>query len=514
MEKTEKLHKYLIPGLDYLIGNPDALTPTANTKLKAEYMIIPDHYTRRCGQFRDELSTRGEAAKILVETFAHSSGTMYTTKQNEYECENGMKIIFQKEIADAESLIPDPEKHGTTSENFWKRIFKWIYLLMNNQQDKLNTSDYTVLAAKWFIENAPFEDRDDLAILTGDNMLVTTAYRNNIDVAHVNPDVYYGRRALHLTEVAMDIWCKKGYLTQEFFEKEYPDEPPLSPNEFVLFEPNDNLETTRENFCYYIGRFHKFIQKDEDGVEQEIWAIRRIHYIEKLPKFIQLRTPGQAMFAEALLAPPDEIPIVICPSTFGTGKTFLATAIGAQLTIFNKQPTYESIFVCPRDSELGKEIGYLPGSETDKTIAKAMPILDNFESYLKLRKDKEKDGKTKTRAQLKKDATSYREEYFEFVSVVNMGGRSLTDRFIIYDEAQELERFQINQLMKRIGENSKLVIMGDPMQIYNRHLNKHSNGLSYAATKMRGSEYAAIISMLPSEITRSVAAMEIAKMLD
>ena len=67
--------------------------------------------------------------------------------------------------------------------------------------------------------------------------------------------------------------------------------------------------------------------------------------------------------------------------------------------------------------------------------------------------------------------------------------------------------------MRREADGSKMIIMGDPEQIYNRHLSKNSNGLSYAANKMRGSEYAAIITMHKGEITRSKASREIAKYL-
>lgn len=465
-------HRNLIPGLDALIGDPDILNPTALTKLKANTMIIPAHYIDRCRQFRDELSNRGEAATHLIHSFARILETIHQNDGNEYICDNGMHIIFQKEL------------DGKAK----------------------STAETTVMAARWFIEHSGREDADDVAILTGDNTLVALASLESVDVAHVNPESYTGRRKIKLTADAMNIWCRRGYLTLEEWNRNYPEEKALNPNEFVEFEYDDEFVTEKRHFTYYIGRFHKV--ETEKGEEQ---AIEQIHYIHSLPKFINLRTVGQAMFAEALLAPVEEIPIVICPSTFGTGKTFLATNIGAQLTIFEKKPRYEGIFICPRDSELGKEIGFLPGSEADKTIAKAMPIVDNFETYLKLRKDKEKGGETKSRAQIKKDIKGYLDDYFEFVSVINMGGRSISDKWIIYDEAQELERFQINQLMKRVGDGSKLIIIGDPEQIFNRHLNKQSNGLSYAATKMRGSEYAAIISMTNNEITRSKAAQEIAK---
>lgn len=467
-------HKNIIPGLDALIGDPDILTPTALTKLKANTLIIPTHYVDRCREFRDELSNRGEAATQLIRSFAKISESIHQSKGNEFICANGMHIIFQKELN-------GPAK---------------------------STAETTVMAARWFIDASGRPDAEDVAILTGDNTLVTLASLEDVDVAHINPDTYTGRRKVKLTEEAMLAWCRKSYITLAEWNRNYPDEKALNPNEFVEFEYDEDLETEHRHFTYYIGRFHKV--ETENGEEQ---VIEQIHYIHGLPKFIELRTAGQAMFAEALLAPVEEIPIVICPSTFGTGKTFLATNIGAQLVIFEKKPRYEGIFICPRDSELGKEIGFLPGDETAKTIAKAMPIVDNFESYLKLRKDKDKGGEIKSRAQIKKDVRNYLDEYFEFVSVINMGGRSISNQWIIYDEAQELERFQINQLMKRAGDGSKLIITGDPEQIFNRHLNKQSNGLSYAATKMRGSEYAAIISMFDTEITRSKAAQEIARFI-
>lgn len=470
----KEFHSNIIPGLDALIGDPDILAPTALTKLKANTMIIPAHYIDRCREFRDELSNRGEAATQLIRSFARILESIHQGGGNEYTCANGMKILFQKEL----------------------------------DGNAKSTAETTVMAARWFIDHSGRKDAEDVAILTGDNTLVALASLEDVDVAHINPDVYTGRRKIKLTEEAMLAWCRKSYLTLAEWNRNYPDEKALNPNEFIEFEYDENLETENRHFTYYIGRFRKV--QSENGEEQ---VIQQIHYIHALPKFIELRTAGQAMFAEALLAPVEEIPIVICPSTFGTGKTFLATSIGAQLAIFEKKPRYEGIFICPRDSELGKEIGFLPGDEAAKTIAKAMPIVDNFESYLRLRKDKDKGGEVKSRSQIKKDVKNYLDEYFEFVSVINMGGRSISNQWIIYDEAQELERFQINQLMKRVGDGSKLIITGDPEQIFNRHLNKQSNGLSYAATKMRGSEYAAIISMHDSEITRSKAAQEIAKFI-
>ena len=143
-----------------------------------------------------------------------------------------------------------------------------------------------------------------------------------------------------------------------------------------------------------------------------------------------------------------------------------------------------------------------------------MPIIDNVRAYIKSKGDRKKGNAEMTAQDIDKRVELTIEQNFEFVSIINMGGRSISDCWIIYDESQDMERFQINQLMKRIGDGSKMVITGDPNQVYNKHMNYHSNGLMYAATKMAGSPYAAVVTMTEEEITRSEAAREIARCLD
>ena len=94
-----KRHRYIIPGLDALIGDPEILEPTAETKKKAELMIIPAHYIERCRQFRDELSNRGEAAQKLIASFAKILEQIHLSDGKEFICANGMRIIFQTELS-------------------------------------------------------------------------------------------------------------------------------------------------------------------------------------------------------------------------------------------------------------------------------------------------------------------------------------------------------------------------------------------------------------------------------
>lgn len=95
-----------------------------------------------------------------------------------------------------------------------------------------------------------------------------------------------------------------------------------------------------------------------------------------------------------------------------------------------------------------------------------------------------------------------------------MGGRSLSNTFIVLDEFQDTERHQAKALLSRIGEGSKIVVLGDPTQITNPHINRTSNGLSYSASRLAGKPEAAIITLNKGEIIRSSAARAIAKYFD
>ena len=115
---------------------------------------------------------------------------------------------------------------------------------------------------------------------------------------------------------------------------------------------------------------------------------------------------------------------------------------------------------------------------------------------------------------IKATAEDYRERYFEFEPVIYMGGRSIENSFMVFDEFQDMERGQARALLSRIGNNSKIVVMGDPHQTSNPHLNRTSNGLSYSASKLAGDPMAAVISFDETgEIVRSDAAKHIAERL-
>ncbi len=480
MAERKDFHPILIPALDALIGNPELITPTTHSKLKANDLLIPTQYIDRIHEFHKEKSSRGESAnKLLEDSHYILEAIHYSNDSDTYTCANGMRIHF---ICNEELELIDTNGRPSSTAH------------------ALATAQY---AQKEY-------GKDEIAILTGDNYMASKALLSDIDVAHVNPYTYTGRRKLILPEKYYTDWFTHRCLSAESFAEAFPDQKPLLINEFVEFEVDANLASS--TYGYSIGSITQLIGRFEYDERSEMSTLRRLHYVDNLPNYIQPRSAGQAMLAEALMAPADEIPIVICPAIFGTGKTYLATSIGLT-KVTGKEPDQDRIFVVPRDAELGKPIGFLPGDEREKTIAKAMPIIDNVRAYVK-NKEGHKKGNAKVADNINERVVSLLEKYFEFASIINMGGRSLSNSWIIYDEAQDMERFQINQLMKRIGDGSKMIITGDPNQVNNKHMNYYSNGLMYAATKMAGSPYAAVVSMFESEITRSKAAREIARRLD
>ena len=492
LQKIEKkYHKYLMPGLDVLIGDPDLLTPEKSTKKKCDILLIPAFYIDRVMRFRAEISNRGEAAAILMRAFSVILEHIHESDGEVYTCENGMQIVF-------------------------------VGILKSYPNE--STARHTVRTAQAFLFGHDHSDLEggiqmsiqvsDFAILTGDDGLSAEASFAGIDVAHVNPEVYTGRRTVKMKDKMLTQWNNNSFIPLKDFKKLYPKEKTVQPNEFVYFELTET-QALSTGLPYEKGKlpsyFTKYIGRCECIGDE--WCIQQIRYIDDLPPYIRPKTVGQAILLESLLAPVEQIPLIICNGTFGTGKTFLSVAVALLMTKYNKNPRYDQIFVCPRDPHLGEEIGYVKGDETEKTMTRAKPIIDSITNFLKLRGNAEKNGEKKGYAQIQKDVEQILEQYFTFTPLINMGGRSLTNCFVIYDEAQDFERYQAFQLLKRIGDGSKVILCGDNSQVTNPHLNKHSNGLASAASKMEGSRYAVVINIFDWEVVRSAIAIELARRL-
>jgi len=182
----------------------------------------------------------------------------------------------------------------------------------------------------------------------------------------------------------------------------------------------------------------------------------------------------------------------------GTGKTLIALAAGLDQVV--EQNNYKRLIVSRPVSPLGKDIGYLPGSKSDKFNPWMQPIFDNMEILLSNRNEKEDNENGKIFGKKQPVLEDYLDfGFIELEPLTYIRGRSLPDQFIIVDEAQNLTPHEMKTIITRAGEGTKIVLTGDPYQIDIPYLDSESNGLSIAVEKLKKEEIVGHITLTKGE---------------
>lgn len=170
---------------------------------------------------------------------------------------------------------------------------------------------------------------------------------------------------------------------------------------------------------------------------------RNVEYIIKTPKKSVIpRSEKQKNYIRAL----KESDIVISAGPAGTGKTFLAVAVALTMLLDKK---IERIILSRPAVEAGERLGFLPGDMREKVDPYLRPLYDSLYDLLDFEKIQKK----------------IEVGDIEIAPLAFMRGRTLKNSFAILDEAQNATDTQIKMFLTRIGENSKIVINGDPSQI-------------------------------------------------
>jgi len=189
---------------------------------------------------------------------------------------------------------------------------------------------------------------------------------------------------------------------------------------------------------------------------------------------IKPRSIEQQMALELLMD--EKVPLVTLVGSAGTGKTLLALAAGLEQII--KQKRYDKMLVSRPIMPLGKDIGYLPGDKDTKLLNWMQPIFDNL-AYLM------RDGTNPRQSIREKIEKLQRDHVVELEALTYIRGRSIPKQYVIIDEAQNLTPHEIKTIISRAGEDTKMVLTGDPSQIDNPYLDSNSNGLSYAVERLK-----------------------------
>lgn len=208
------------------------------------------------------------------------------------------------------------------------------------------------------------------------------------------------------------------------------------------------------------------------------------------------RNKEQAMAVELLLN--NDISLVTLVGSAGTGKTLLAIAAGLQKVV--KDKSYTGLLISRPVMPLGNDIGYLPGTKEEKLENWMGPIFDNLEYIFHSEGKEQKDTGVKGKGKGKMLVEKYiEEEIIELEAMTFMRGRSIPDRFIIIDEAQNLTPHEVKTVISRAGNHTKMVLTGDPYQIDNPYLDSSSNGLTYCVEKMKGQKMFGHMTLVKSE---------------
>ena len=191
------------------------------------------------------------------------------------------------------------------------------------------------------------------------------------------------------------------------------------------------------------------------------------------------RSAEQRIALDLLLDP--DIGIVSLGGRAGTGKSALALCAGLESVMERRQQRRVVVFR-PLYAVGGQELGYLPGSESEKMNPWGQAVFDTLSALV----SREVVEEVLDRGML------------EVLPLTHIRGRSLHDAFVIVDEAQSLERNVLLTVLSRIGQNSKVVMTHDVAQRDNLRVGRH-DGVAAVIEKLKGHPLFAHVTLTRSE---------------
>jgi len=204
------------------------------------------------------------------------------------------------------------------------------------------------------------------------------------------------------------------------------------------------------------------------------------------------RSAEQRIALEMLLDP--EVGIVSLGGRAGTGKSAMALCAGLE-AVLERRHHQKVVVFRPLFAVGGQELGYLPGSESEKMSPWAQAVFDTLGAIT----SRDVIEEVLDRGML------------EVLPLTHIRGRSLHDAFVIVDEAQSLERNVLLTVLSRIGANSKVVLTHDVAQRDNLRVGRH-DGVVAVVEKLKGHPLFAHVTLTRSE--RSPIAALVTEMLE
>ena len=575
---TEPKEKYYVIDTNIIIDNPDII-PTKrgfkklaiqNIDLKNSCIVIPDTVLHELKSFRSESSERGFIAGKVINRIDELQQSVLNN-QDKLGCDPhidiGNQIAF-KNCSRAFMVIKSTESAVTA----------WDFEPVNmDEQIFLQTLDLAFCLAKAKkTKNEIDALNEKIRLVTNDKEMRICAMAHNIKSLPLETDPKFkftGRRKCVIPpDLYNNFMQKGGFITLEEWEARMPNEPLLTPNEFIEFSCEDGSDY--EDVNYSKGKFWNIGRLDVSGDEDKIVHLNSL-LNGKFKPFLEPLSPGQAMYLDAIYN--KDIKFILASGATGSGKTYIPTVEGMYQV---QKGLYDVIPVIASMSIGNDGVGTLPGGVKEKLSIKSGNILSALISYHKAYPDdpcnpkvidddteqslmhqafihkknwslqeEDDDGysiyneeKTftyssgkKRKQQSKKDnkdkhfnkpvTSSQRttqdiieekaelsfDRSFRSEPLYYIRGKNYMDKFIIVDEAQSMRNEEIKSIITRLAEGSKMIFTGDESQPHPsaQNINHHHNGILFARRALRGISGAAQIPMDEDDIVRSSIIKEI-----
>lgn len=280
-------------------------------------------------------------------------------------------------------------------------------------------------------------------------------------------EFYSGVKTFLVTKEEMD----KFYTDKNNILLTEKEEQGLYVNQFVVFESTETDAKIAGRFIQP-GKPLKFVP-----FNSTIWNIKS-------------KNNEQSFLMDLLMD--DKINLITVNSRSGAGKTLLSLACALELTLSKRK--FKKILITRNIQPLGKDIGALPGLLEEKMAPWIAPFKDNLEFLLNEDIDeavakgasKGKKGENLKHSFMMQDL--FDRGIIQVEATTFIRGRSIPNCIFIVDECQNLTMHEMKTILTRVGEGTKIILLGDPNQIDNTYLNKFNNGLVVAIEKLKGND--------------------------
>jgi phosphate starvation-inducible PhoH-like protein len=281
-----------------------------------------------------------------------------------------------------------------------------------------------------------------------------------------------------MRELAVIVRVEGGNFVVEGAEEDVNSAVSVLESLLTLAENGENVDKAKTLYCIELSREGK--AGDITKLSSDTIAITY------RGKPIRCKTVGQKRYVDSIKSKN----IVFGVGPAGTGKTYLAVCLAVQAI---KQKLVEKIILTRPAVEAGEKLGFLPGDLQTKVDPYLRPLYDALQELLGL-----------------ETYTKFMERgSIEIAPLAYMRGRTLSNAFIILDEAQNTTREQMKMFLTRLGDGSKMVITGDVTQI--DLPSGKSSGLEHAVWVLRDEKEIGIINLTDKDVVRNPLVMKIVR---